>query len=58
MPSLVLRGSRDAIVPQRWAEEVARGLGAGGVEVIQGVGHALNYSAADELMRRIRPFLP
>lgn len=58
MPSLVLRGERDAIVPQRWAEEVARGLGAGGVEVIQGVGHALNYSAADELMRRIRPFLP
>lgn len=58
MPSLVLRGERDAIVPQRWAEEVARGLGAGRVEVIQGAGHALNYSAADELMRRIRPFVP
>jgi 2-hydroxy-6-oxonona-2,4-dienedioate hydrolase len=58
IPSLVLRGERDAIVPQRWAEEVARGLGAGGVEVIRGAGHALNYSAADELMRRIRPFLP
>ena len=57
MPSLVLRGERDAIVPQRWAEEVARGLGAGGVEILRGVGHALNYSAADELMRRIRPFL-
>lgn len=56
-PSLVLRGERDAIVPQRWAEAVARGLGAGGVEVIRGAGHALNYSAADELMRRIRPFL-
>jgi pimeloyl-ACP methyl ester carboxylesterase len=58
MPSLVLRGARDAIVPQRWAEEVAGGLGAGSVEVVQGMGHALNYSAADELMRRIRPFLP
>ena len=58
MPSLVLRGGRDAIVPQRWTEEVARGLGAGEVEVIEGAGHALNYSAADELMRRIRPFLP
>jgi pimeloyl-ACP methyl ester carboxylesterase len=56
-PSLVLRGERDAIVPQRWAEEVARGLGAGRVEVIERAGHALNYSAADELMRRIRPFL-
>jgi pimeloyl-ACP methyl ester carboxylesterase len=58
MPSVVLRGERDAIVPQRWAEEVARGLGAERVEVIRGAGHALNYSAADELMRRIRPFLP
>jgi 2-hydroxy-6-oxonona-2,4-dienedioate hydrolase len=58
MPSLVLRGERDAIVPQRWAEEVARGLCSGGVEVVPGAGHALNYSAADELMRRIRPFLP
>jgi 2-hydroxy-6-oxonona-2,4-dienedioate hydrolase len=64
MPSLVLRGERDAIVPQSWAEEVAHGLGgiggigAGRVEVIRGAGHALNYSAADELMRRIRPFLP
>jgi 2-hydroxy-6-oxonona-2,4-dienedioate hydrolase len=56
-PSLVLRGERDAIVPQRWAEEVARGIGAGPVEVIRGAGHAVNYSAADELMRRIRPFL-
>jgi pimeloyl-ACP methyl ester carboxylesterase len=58
MPGLVLRGERDAIVPQRWAEEVARSLGAGRVEVIRGAGHALNYSAADELMRRIRLFLP
>lgn len=57
MPALVLRGGRDAIVPQRWAEEVARGLDAGEVEVIQGAGHGLNYGAADELMRRIRPFL-
>ncbi|MES1241489.1 MAG: alpha/beta fold hydrolase [Acidobacteriota bacterium] len=57
-PSLVLRGERDAIVPQRWAEAVARGLGAGPVEVLAGAGHALNYSAADELMRRIRAFLP
>jgi hypothetical protein len=36
---------------------VARKLGAEGVRVIPGAGHALNYSAADELMRMIRPFL-
>ncbi len=58
MPSLVLRGERDAIVPQRWAEEVVRGLDTTDLEVIPGAGHALNYSAADELMRRIGPFLP
>lgn len=58
MPSLVFRGERDAIVPQRWAEEVVRCLDTVDLEVIPGAGHALNYSAADELMRRIRPFLP
>lgn len=57
VPSLVVRGERDAVVPQAWAEEVARKLRAGDVRVIRGKGHALNYSAADELMRVIRPFL-
>lgn len=56
-PVLVVRGENDAIVPQRWAEEVARLAGADGVQVIPGAGHALNYTAADELMRTIRPFL-
>lgn len=56
-PALVLRGERDHVVPQRWAEEVALLLGADPPLVIPGAGHALNYSAADELMRRIRPFL-
>jgi pimeloyl-ACP methyl ester carboxylesterase len=57
VPGLVIRGERDAIVPQPWAEEVARKLRAGDLRVIPGKGHALNYSAADELMRVIRPFL-
>lgn len=56
-PSLVVRGERDAIAPQAWAEEVARKLGAGDVRVIPGKSHAPNYSAPDELMRVIRPFL-
>jgi pimeloyl-ACP methyl ester carboxylesterase len=57
VPSLVIRGELDAIAPQAWTAEVARLLRAGDVQVIQGKGHALNYSAADELMRIIRPFL-
>jgi 2-hydroxy-6-oxonona-2,4-dienedioate hydrolase len=56
-PAMVLRGERDHVVPQRWAEEVARLLGEDKVFVVAGAGHALNYSAADELMRLIRTFL-
>jgi pimeloyl-ACP methyl ester carboxylesterase len=58
VPGLVVRGERDAIAPQAWAEEVARKLGAEAVRVIPGKGHAPNYSAPDELMRTIRSFLP
>jgi 2-hydroxy-6-oxonona-2,4-dienedioate hydrolase len=56
-PAMVLRGERDRIVPQRWAEEVAGLLGEAELVVVSGAGHALNYSAASELMRLIRPFL-
>jgi 2-hydroxy-6-oxonona-2,4-dienedioate hydrolase len=56
-PAMVVRGERDAVIPQGWAEEVARLLGTDRLVVIPDGGHALNYSAADELMRRIRPFL-
>lgn len=57
IPTLVVRGEKDALVPQEWAEELARRVGADRVHVIAGAGHALNYTAADELMRIIRPFL-
>lgn len=56
-PALVVHGERDALVPSRWAEEVDQRLGSRGVRVIRRGGHAPNYSAPDELMRAIRPFL-
>ncbi|HEV2855844.1 MAG TPA: alpha/beta hydrolase [Thermoanaerobaculia bacterium] len=56
-PAMVVRGERDAVIPQPWAEEVARLLGTDRFFVIPDAGHALNYSDADELMRLIRPFL-
>ena len=56
-PAMVVRGEKDAVIPQGWAEEVARLLRTDQLVVIPDAGHALNYSAADELMRRIRPFL-
>jgi pimeloyl-ACP methyl ester carboxylesterase len=57
MPALVVRGERDSLVAQSWVEEVARRLGAGPVRILSRAGHAPNYSAPDELMRVIGPFL-
>ncbi len=55
-PAMVVRGEHDHIVPQRWAEEVARSLRTE-LLVVPGAGHALNYGAPDELLRLVRPFL-
>ncbi len=57
VPTLVVRGGRDPIVPQRWAEEVARLLPCGRLVVVPGAPHAVNYSAPEALARAIRPFL-
>lgn len=57
VPTLVVRGSRDPVVPQRWAEEATRLLPMGRLVVIPGWGHTLNYSAPLELVRVVRPFL-
>jgi 2-hydroxy-6-oxonona-2,4-dienedioate hydrolase len=56
-PVLVVRGGRDRVVPQRWAEEVTAALPDGRLAVVPGHGHALNYSAAGPLTSAIRPFL-
>lgn len=56
-PALVVRGARDPIVPQDWAEEATRLLPRGRLIVIPGAPHALNYSAPLELARVTRPFL-
>jgi 2-hydroxy-6-oxonona-2,4-dienedioate hydrolase len=56
-PALVVRGSEDRIVSQRWAEEAARLLPRGGLAVIPGAGHAINFSHPRELRRAVLPFL-
>jgi 2-hydroxy-6-oxonona-2,4-dienedioate hydrolase len=56
-PVLVVRGDRDPIVPQRWAEEVARLVPQGRLVVIPGVAHTLVFTSALELVRVSRPFL-
>ncbi|WP_447002167.1 alpha/beta fold hydrolase [Saccharothrix isguenensis] len=56
-PAVVARGSRDPIVSAEWAAEVAALLPHGRLVEVPGAGHALNYSAADELARITRPLL-
>jgi 2-hydroxy-6-oxonona-2,4-dienedioate hydrolase len=55
--SLIVRGSRDTLAPQRWVDEMIRLLPDGHLAVISGATHAANYSAPDELARLTREFL-
>ncbi|MCA1991296.1 MAG: alpha/beta hydrolase, partial [Coleofasciculus sp. S288] len=57
VPTLVVRGKLDPMVPQEWAEEVVSLLPKGQLAVIPGKGHTLNYSAPLELVRVTRAFL-
>lgn len=56
-PTLVVRGAKDPLVPQRWAEEVTRLLPKGQLIVIPGCPHTINYSAPLEFVRVMKPFL-
>ena len=57
VPTLVVRGSRDAIVSQRWAEEVTRLLPDGRLVIIPNAAHTLNYQKPMELTEAVRVFL-
>jgi pimeloyl-ACP methyl ester carboxylesterase len=56
-PTLVVRGSRDAIVPRRWAEEAAGLLPNGRLVTIEGAAHTINYSQPARLVEASWPFL-
>ena len=56
-PVLVIRGERDAVVPQRWAEEVVRLLPKGHLQVIPSGAHTINYSLPREFAAALIPFL-
>jgi pimeloyl-ACP methyl ester carboxylesterase len=56
-PTLVVRGTRDAIVPQRWAEEASDLLPNGRLVVIEHAAHTINYSQPAWLVEVIWPFL-
>lgn len=56
-PTLVVRGSRDTIVPQAWAEYVAQLLSQGTLVVLEDAAHDVNYNAPGKLLEVIRQFL-
>lgn len=57
IPTLVVRGSRDTVVPQRWAEEVKQLLPQGQFVVIEGAAHDVNYNSPRELAHAVRTFI-
>lgn len=56
-PTLVVRGERDPLVPQGWAEEVTRLLPQGALVVMPNAAHAVNYDAPQELTRVMLRFM-
>jgi pimeloyl-ACP methyl ester carboxylesterase len=58
VPTVVARGERDLLVPQRWAEDAARSLPDGRLEVVPGAAHTLNYNSPDATAHIVRGTLP
>jgi pimeloyl-ACP methyl ester carboxylesterase len=56
-PTLVVRGSRDVLVPQSWAEHIVGLLPKGTLLVMPGLAHTINYTAPTAFVEAIRPFL-
>jgi pimeloyl-ACP methyl ester carboxylesterase len=56
-PTLVVRGTRDPVVPQDWAEHAARLLPRGRLVLVDGGTHTLNYAYPDAFASSILPFL-
>jgi 2-hydroxy-6-oxonona-2,4-dienedioate hydrolase len=56
-PTLVVRGERDPIAPQRWAEQVTGLIPRARLVVIPEGPHCVNYSTPDAFARVVRAFL-
>ncbi|GAU69331.1 putative hydrolase [Streptomyces sp. NBRC 110611] len=57
VPTLVVRGARDRMVPQDWAEEVTRLLPAGRLAVVPDAGHMVPYRRPHALAGLVDDFL-
>ena len=57
IPTLVVRGDKDPVVPQEWVEEVVRLLPNGKLKVVPEGAHTLNYSKPKELSQLADEFI-
>ena len=57
VPTLVVRGEHDPMVPERWAEEVVRLLPEGRLATIPGAAHTVVFFAPRECAEVVRAFL-
>lgn len=56
-PTLVVRGERDRVAPQRWIETIVQRLPNGQAAVIEGGPHCVNYTTPDALVQVVQTFL-
>lgn len=49
VPALVIRGARDPLVSQRWAERVAESVKGGDLAIVPGASHTLNQTHPQEV---------
>ncbi len=57
VPTLIVRGARDFLVPQAWAERIAQLMPGAQLVVVPGAAHGMNYSHPRALRDVILPFL-
>jgi 2-hydroxy-6-oxonona-2,4-dienedioate hydrolase len=57
IPTLIVRGSRDPLVPQLWVELVASLPPQAQLVIIKGAGHNVNYNSPTSLTHSINTFL-
>lgn len=56
-PTLLVCGARDPLVPERWAEQMARLVPLAKLVVIQGAPHAVQYASPVDVARNVQEFL-
>lgn len=57
LPTLVVRGTRDTVVPQRWAEEVADMMPYARLIAIEGAAHDVNFNSPEQLTNEVLRFM-